>query len=79
MNSLRFEDLKEELNQLKDRICIKLKQGITEGVLNNFLSVGEFNRSFQSIHFNRIQFLALLLIVSISCIKLNELFFKGGR
>lgn len=30
MTSLRFEDLKEELNQLKDRICIKLKQGISK-------------------------------------------------
>lgn len=30
MTSLRFEDLKEELNQLKNRIAIKLKQGISK-------------------------------------------------
>ena len=30
MSSLRVEDLKDELNQLKDRISIKLKQGISK-------------------------------------------------
>ncbi|RWS08162.1 Vesicle transport through interaction with t-SNAREs 1B-like protein [Dinothrombium tinctorium] len=40
-SSARYEDLKEELFSVKEKVKTKLKQGITEGNLNNALSEGD--------------------------------------